>query len=127
MTRVRGRTILANFETRASAHEASQRIRERRLGTTRISDLTARPGPGVAVGTSRSEAGLLGDDASLYSANNLGPLSSTDYALIQDSLDHPSALIGHRPRLGSILLTVITSEENVPAVVAIVKEQDGWV
>ncbi len=71
------------------------------------------------------EDALLGPDAGLFSANNLGPLSTTAYALGEHALDSPGALTGHRPMTGRIVLTVITDEDKIPAVVAVVKEHGG--
>ncbi len=123
MTRVHGRSVLANFDTPGPAHEASRRIREKGLGTTQVSDLADFDAGTATQRADRAE--ILGPDAGLYSSDNLGPLSLTSYTLIEDSLDHPTALTSHRPRLGSTLLTVVAAESDVPAVVAIIKDLGG--
>lgn len=104
MTRVRERTILANFRTRTPAQEVARRIREEGLGDVQVSLLTDRAGAASDVF-----------------------LASPDLDEITDALDHPGALLGRRPRLGNVLLAVVTEEDKVAAVVALVKEKGGSV
>lgn len=125
MTRVHGRTVLASFHDASKAREAARLIRQKGLGETQVADLTDRPGE--ASSAFGPEDSLFGPDAALLSANNLGPLSTTAYALGEDVTERPGELIGRRPRLGDILLTVVTGEETVPAIVSIIKEHGGSV
>lgn len=125
MTRVHGRTVLASFRTLGPAREAARRIREKDLGSTQVDDLSGRSGDAAA--RLGPEDTLFGPDAGFFSANNLGPLSTTTYALGEHAVEHPGAPAGHRPRSGDILLTVVADEDKVPAVVSIIKEHGGSV
>ncbi len=125
LTRVHGRTVTAGFATLDAAREAAQRIRERDLGETQVDSLVRGSWDG---GAPAPLGGLFGPEApGLLPMGDLGSMSALDARLVQDALDHPGALVGRRPRLGGVLLTVVAREEDVPAVVTLIKESGGSV
>lgn len=116
---------MADFPSLAPAREAARRIREQNLGEAQVDTLAG--GRWSAPGTGPATGPFGPDDPTFLSAGDLGPLSSTDLSLVRDALDHPGAMVARRPRQGDVLLTVVTEEENVPAVVAIIKQSGGSV
>jgi len=126
MTRVKGRTVLAGFDTSEPAFRAARRIKERDLGEVRVDRLTG-PGEDTPFGGNLLGLAVGPDGLGLGSSGDSGPLTRIPADLVQESLDRPSALLRHRPRLGSVLLTVVTEEADVPAVVAVIRDAGGRV
>lgn len=110
MTRVHGRTILANFEDVEAAGQAAQRIRHHDLGYAKVDLLTEHVGERPPVHSAESR----------YHGPDLG--------LVSDLLgDSPTELVTRRPRLDPVLLTVVTDADRVPRVVAVIREFGGSV
>jgi hypothetical protein len=111
MQRVHGRTVQADFASLAQAREAVRRIRREGLGRVQVDVLT----------------GCVGDRH--FAADSLlEPLAGPDTDMVVDALEEsPANLLARRPRQGRVLLTVVTREEDVPAVVSVVKDAGGSV
>jgi len=122
---VRRRSVVAAFASRAEALEAARLIRDKGLGETRVR--TSPNQPSLTADRLRADPGPFDDlNAGLLSANNLGPLSSTTYALGEEAPDAPSAPGRPRPESGVTLL-VLAAEEDVPAVVSALRRAGGSV
>ena len=88
MNPVRRRSVVAAFASRAEALEAARLIRDKGLGETRVR--TSPNQPSLTADRLRADPGPFDDlNAGLLSANNLGPLSSTTYALGEEAPDAP--------------------------------------
>lgn len=134
MTRVHGRTVLAFFSNAGDARQAARQIQERDLGQTRISTLSSALSEGVGPRVEdRGPGGLEPDEsffapgAGLFSSNNLGPLSATVYALGETAAPGSAGPPVGPSGPGDILLTVVTEEDKVPAVVAVIRGRGGSV
>ncbi len=111
MQRVHGRTVLADFASLAQAREAERRIRREGLGHARVDVLAGHTG-----------------DQRFAAESLLEPLVGPDMDMVVDALgESPANLLARRPRPGRVLLTVVTREEDVPAVVSVVKDAGGSV
>lgn len=110
MTRVHGRTVLANFEDADHAQLAAQLIRREDLGEVRVDLLTEHVGERPPTRSAEAE----------YHGPDMG--------LVSDLLgDSPTDLVTRRPRLDPVLLTILTDADRVPRVVSIIKECGGSV
>lgn len=126
MNPVHRRSVVAAFASRAEALEAARLIRDKGLGETRV----RTPGnPSLTADRLQADPGPFDDlNADLLSANNLGPLSSTSYALGEEAPDAPPAPAPARPRPESgVTLLVLAAEEDVPAVVSVLRRAGGSV
>jgi hypothetical protein len=124
---VRRRSVVAAFASRAGALEAARLIRDKGLGETRVR--TSPNQPSLTADRLQADPGPFDDlNAGLLSANNLGPLSSTTYALGEEAPDAPSAPAPGRPRPESgVTLLVLAAEEDVPAIVSALRRAGGSV